>query len=70
MISVAYRTSLKMFCDVKPHFSQLLKARVQDFDFHFSIEKVPSSKKNQTNKPKTKTKQKQKNKNILEYYMA
>ena len=48
MISVAYGTSLKMFCDVKPHFSQLLKVHVQDghhFDFHFSNEKVSSSKK-------------------------
>ena len=48
MISVAYRTSLKMFCDVELHFLQLLKARVSDclhFDFHFSDENVPSSKK-------------------------
>ena len=29
MIFVACRTSLRMFCDVKPHFSQLLKAHVQ-----------------------------------------
>ena len=28
MISVAYRTSHEMFCDVKLHFSQLLKAHV------------------------------------------
>ena len=28
MISVAYRTSLEMFCDVKLHFSQLLTAHV------------------------------------------
>ena len=28
MISVAYRTSLEMFCNVKLHFSQLLKAHV------------------------------------------
>ena len=30
MIFVAYRTSLDMFCDVKPNFSQLLKAHVYD----------------------------------------
>ena len=28
MISVAYRTSHEMFCNVKLHFSQLLKAHV------------------------------------------
>ena len=28
--TVAYRTSLEMSWDVKPHFSQLLKAHVQD----------------------------------------
>ena len=28
MISVVYRTSLEMFCDVRPYFSQLLKAHV------------------------------------------
>ena len=28
MISVAYRTSLEMFCDVKLHFSKLLTAHV------------------------------------------
>ena len=35
MISVAYRTSLEMFCDVKLHFSQLLTAHVLTVDRHF-----------------------------------
>ena len=56
MISVANSTSLDMFWDVKLNFSQLLKAHVYDsqpFDFHFSNEKVPSSKKqNKTKKKK------------------
>ena len=49
MISVAYRTSLEMFCDVKLHFSQLLKAHVLTvaiWGFYLSNEKVPSSEKN------------------------
>ena len=38
MISVAYRTSFEMFCDVKLHFSQLLKAHVSyGGPFWFSI---------------------------------
>ena len=46
MISVACRTPLEMFCDVKLHFKQLSKAHVLTvaiLKIYLSNEKVPSS---------------------------
>ena len=49
MISVAYRTSHEMFCDVKLHFSQLLKAQCFDgrhfWDFIYLMKKCLPAKK-------------------------